>query len=180
MISRKHLRRRTACPASIDLSFEGRGQSIDQAASHWFLPQANPTGVGDFVAPGGHGTRVAGVVLYGEAVPDDGTPQLPFWIQNARVLDSNNRMPVEMFPPEVIRAAVERFHQGAKQTKIFNHSINASGYCRTRYMSASAPAGIARRPAGSRERREYFARSEARWNHGENTCPTGKRLCRRA
>ncbi len=112
--------------------------AIDNATSYCFLPQANPTEVGDFVAPGGHGTRVAGAVLYGEAVPSDGTPQLPFWIQNARVLDSNNSMPVEMFPPEVIRAAVERFHLGAKQTKIFNHSINGSGYCRTRYMSAWA------------------------------------------
>jgi hypothetical protein len=112
--------------------------AIDQATSYCFLPQANPTDVGDFVSPGGHGTRVAGAVLYGETIPSDGTPQLPSWIQNARVLDSNNSMPVEMFPPEVIRAAVERFHQSARQTKIFNHSINGSGYCRTRYMSAWA------------------------------------------
>ena len=112
--------------------------AIDQATSHCFLPQANPTDVGDFVSPGGHGTRVAGAVLYGETIPSDGTLQLPFWIQNARVLDSNNSMPVEMFPPEVIRAAVERFHRSARQTKIFNHSINGRTYCRTRYMSAWA------------------------------------------
>ncbi len=112
--------------------------AIDQAASHCFLPQFNATDVGDFVAPGGHGTRVAGAVLYGESIPVDGSPQLPFWIQNARVLNANNTMPVEMFPPEVIRSAVERFHQGSKQTRIFNHSINGSTYCRTRYMSAWA------------------------------------------
>jgi len=112
--------------------------AIDQASSHCFLPNANATDVGDFVPPGGHGTRVAGAVLFGEAIPRDGTPQLLFWIQNARVLDEHNGMPVEMFPPEVIRRAVERFHQGPRRTKIFNHSINANAYSRTRYMSAWA------------------------------------------
>jgi hypothetical protein len=112
--------------------------AIDQPTSHCFLPGKNPNDVGDEAAPGGHGTRVAGAVLYGEVVARDGAPQLPFWIQNARVLDEDNRMPVELFPPEVIRAAVERFHNGPRHTRIFNHSINAQGYCRTRYMSAWA------------------------------------------
>jgi hypothetical protein len=112
--------------------------AIDQATSHCFLPGQNPDDVADYVAPGGHGTRVAGAVLYGEVVAKEGTPQLPFWIQNARVLDANNTMPVEMFPPEAIRAAVERFHKGPRETRIFNHSINASVPCRTRYMSAWA------------------------------------------
>ena len=112
--------------------------AIDQATSHCFLPSVNGNDVGDFVPPGGHGTRVAGAVLFGEAIPRDGTPQLPFWIQNARVLDGHNSMPVEMFPPEVMRAVVERFHQGPRLTRIFNHSINANVYSRTRYMSAWA------------------------------------------
>ena len=112
--------------------------AIDQATSHCFLPQTDATDVADYVPPGGHGTRVAGAVLYGEAIPANGAPKLPFWIQNARVLDANNSMPVEMFPPEVIRAAVERFHDSDRRTRIFNHSINGSTYCRTRYMSAWA------------------------------------------
>jgi hypothetical protein len=112
--------------------------AIDQVTSYCFLPGQNSADVADYVAPGGHGTRVAGAVLYGEVVARNGTPQLPFWIQNARVLDANNTMPVEMFPPEVIRAAVERFHNGPRRTRIFNHSINASAPCRTRYMSAWA------------------------------------------
>jgi hypothetical protein len=102
------------------------------------FPGKNSNEVSDYVAPGGHGTRVAGAVLYGENVAQNGTSQLPFWIQNARVLDENNSMPVEMFPPEAVRAVVERFHQGPRQTRIFNHSINASAPCRTRYMSAWA------------------------------------------
>ena len=112
--------------------------AIDDSTSHCFLPGKNADDVGDFVAPGGHGTRVAGAVLYGEVVAKNGTPQLPFWIQNARVLNENNRMPEELFPPQAMRAVVTRFHNGPRQTRIFNHSINASGYCRTRYMSAWA------------------------------------------
>jgi Subtilase family len=112
--------------------------AIDQAASHCFLPGRTANDVGDFVQAGGHGTRVSGAVLYGETIPENGAPKLPFWIQNARVLDEQNRMPEEMFPPEILRAAVERFHNGPRNTRIFNHSINANAYCRTRYMSAWA------------------------------------------
>ncbi|WP_233799590.1 S8 family peptidase [Paraburkholderia sp. HP33-1] len=111
---------------------------IDQATSHCFLPGEAPTAVADEVAPGGHGTRIAGAVLYGEDVPAEGAPQLPFWIQNARVLDAQNAMPVELFPPEALRKAVERFNDGPRRPRIFNHSINARGYCRTRYMSSWA------------------------------------------
>lgn len=112
--------------------------AIDSATSRCFLPGATPTDVADYVAPGGHGTRVAGAVLYGETVPEDGQPQLPFWIQNARVLDQQNRMPEELFPPSVIRAAVEHFHVSHRNTRVFNHSINATAPSRTRYMSAWA------------------------------------------
>jgi hypothetical protein len=112
--------------------------AIDSNTSHCFLPGAAPNAVQDEVAPGGHGTRVAGAVLYGEDVPNAGAPQLPFWIQNARVLDAQNQMPVELFPPEALRAAIERFNDGPRQTRIFNHSINARGYCRLRYMSSWA------------------------------------------
>lgn len=112
--------------------------AIDQATSHCFLPGKTATDVGDYVAGGGHGTRVAGAVLYGEAVAQTGTPKLPFWIQNARVLDDDNRMPEEIFPAEAMRTAVERYHLGPRTTRIFNHSINAYGYCRLRYMSSWA------------------------------------------
>jgi hypothetical protein len=112
--------------------------SIDKATSHCFLPNEKSTAVADEVAPGGHGTRVAGAVLYGEDVPTGGTPQLHFWIQNARVLNAQNSMPVELFPPEALRKSIERFNDGPRQTRIFNHSINSRGYCRTRYMSSWA------------------------------------------
>jgi hypothetical protein len=112
--------------------------AMDRETSHCFLPGKDPTDVGDFVPPAGHGTRVAGAVLYGEVIAKEGSPQLPFWIQNARVLNEHSRMPEELFPPAALRRSVEHFHHGPRQTRIFNHSINADGYCRTRYMSSWA------------------------------------------
>jgi hypothetical protein len=112
--------------------------SIDGPNSRCFLPGVSATDVADKVRPGGHGTRVAGAVLYGESVPPDGTPQLPFWIQNGRVLDDHNRMPEDLFPPAAIRAAIEHFHLNGRRTRVFNHSINATAPARTRYMSAWA------------------------------------------
>jgi hypothetical protein len=112
--------------------------AIDAANSQCFLPGVPPTAIGDEVAPAGHGTRVAGAVLYGGSIPNAGAPQLSVWIQNARVLDQACRMPVELFPPSALRAVVARFNAGQKPTRIFNHSINASGPCRTRHMSAWA------------------------------------------
>ncbi len=112
--------------------------AIDTQSSFCFLPGESSTSVGDMVPPGGHGTRVAGAVLYGEVVPQDGHPQLLVWLQNARVLNKNNQMPKELFPPQAIRAVVEKFYHGERRTRIFNHSINASTYCRTRHMSSWA------------------------------------------
>jgi hypothetical protein len=112
--------------------------AIDAPTSHCFLPSVATNDVGDFVEPNGHGTRVAGAVLYGETVAADGQPQLPFWIQNARVLDEDNGMPYELFPPELIRTVVEKYHEGPRHTRIFNHSINATSYCRVKHMSAWA------------------------------------------
>lgn len=112
--------------------------AVDSEASHCFLPGHESTDIGDHVRPGGHGTRVAGAVLYGEQIPIEGTAQSPCWIQNARVLDESCKMPVELFPPVALRATIERYHRGRRKTRIFNHSINAYGFCRTRYMSAWA------------------------------------------
>lgn len=111
----------------------------DKPSSHCFLPAPiASTDVADYVAPGGHGTRVAGTVLYGETIPKTGRYSLLCWIQNARVLDHNARMPTDLFPPALLRAVVERYHNGPRKTRIFNHSINANCHCRLRHMSAWA------------------------------------------
>lgn len=112
--------------------------AIDKDASHSFLPGRPVSEVADQVRPAGHGTRVSGAVLYGEEIPRSGTVSLPFWIQNARVLDEHGNIPATLFPPAALRAIVERYHRGLRKTRIFNHSIGARFPCRQRHMSAWA------------------------------------------
>ena len=113
--------------------------AIDKATSYCFLPPPElSTNVSDYIPPSGHGTRVAGAVLYGESVQRDLDHQLPFWIQNARVLDAAGSLPAKLFPAALLRQIVDRYHHGPRHTKIFNHSINADCHCRLRHMSAWA------------------------------------------
>ena len=112
--------------------------AIDKTSSFSFLPDRPHSDVADFVRPGGHGTRVAGAVLYGETVVRSGEVPLELWIENARILDDDCRLPVELFPPAAMREVIEKFHLGPRGTRIFNHSINAASPCRTRHMSAWA------------------------------------------
>jgi len=112
-------------------------EAIDSDTSTTYLDEAAPS-VADRVANGGHGTRVAGAILYGDSIPDSGSVTLPFWIQNARVLDHECCMPDQMFPPELMRRIVTQYSQGTRSTRVFNHSINAASPCRTRHMSAWA------------------------------------------
>lgn len=114
--------------------------AVDAPSSRSFLPGKSATDVADEVTNGGHGTRVAGAVLYGEQVPDSGTPSLPCWVQNARVLDAANRLPDKLFAPAALRQVVEHFQNSARGTRIFNQSINAQAACRLKHMSAWAAA----------------------------------------
>jgi hypothetical protein len=112
--------------------------AIDKDASHCFLPETSPTEVADYVAHGGHGTRVAGAVLYGDNIPEAGRLESETWVQNARVLDADCKLPEELLPPALIRDVVQHYHLGRRKTRIFNHSINADAPCRTKHMSAWA------------------------------------------
>ncbi|WP_345319010.1 S8 family peptidase [Novipirellula rosea] len=112
--------------------------AIRKGDSHCFIDGVSATDVADYVKPSGHGTRVAGAVLYGETVPRSGVIDLTYWIQNARVLNKHCRMPISMLPAAVIRDVVTRFNRGKTPTRIFNHSINSVLACRTRHMSAWA------------------------------------------
>jgi hypothetical protein len=110
--------------------------AVDTNTSHSFLP--NDPSVMDGVSNGGHGTRVAGVALFGESVPLGETYESNFWLQNARVLDQLNSMPRTLFPPALMEAVVARFHGGIRRTRLFNQSINVRTPCRQRHMSAWA------------------------------------------
>lgn len=111
---------------------------IHKTTSHCFLPATSPTDVSDYVMGGGHGTRVAGAVLHGEQIANAGTVRLDAWVQNARVLNDQNAMPIEMMPAAVIRQVIKHFHEGTHKTRIFNHSINSRVASRRRHMSAWA------------------------------------------
>ncbi len=109
-------------------------QAVATKSSQCFIP--GETMVADAVEPDGHGTRVAGAVLYPRGIPTAGTYELPCWLQNARVLDSSNKLPESLYPPSLLRSVVESFASGG--TRLFVHSINASVASRTTYMSAWA------------------------------------------
>jgi hypothetical protein len=112
--------------------------AVDGAASHSWVGTATETA--DGVPSGGHGTRVAGAVLYPREIPKTGTVQPICWLQNARVLEGNRQMPSSLFPPKLLHEIVQYYHMGHRKTRIFNHSINSIYPCRTVHMSAWAAA----------------------------------------
>ncbi len=92
----------------------------------------------DCVRHGGHGTRVTGAILYPNDIPREGTYLLPCWIRNIRVLDQNNRMPLELYPPKLIRSIVQENYKKQNPSKIFNHSIGCGSPCELKHMSSWA------------------------------------------
>lgn len=108
--------------------------AISSGESISLLP--NNTGISDEVAGGGHGTRVAGAVLYPKTVPSDGVYQLPCWIRNMRILDENNCLPENVYPPKAIAIAVQKYNvENPIPTKIFNHSIGSRRSCEMKHMT---------------------------------------------
>lgn len=112
--------------------------AIDAANSRSWVPgEQNQTA--DLVQNGGHGTRVAGAVIYPRKIPRTGQQRALCWLQNARILDRNNYLPKNIFPPEVLEEIVEYYYSSTR-TRIFNHSITGTTPCRTQSMSAWAAA----------------------------------------
>jgi hypothetical protein len=112
--------------------------AIDSDTSRCFLPSVEQDDVADYVSPQGHGTRVAGAVLYPDAIPVAGEVEPVAWIQNARVLDANNKLPDSLPPEEYLHEVVAHFHVAPRYTKIFNHSINANVPCPKQRMTSWA------------------------------------------
>jgi hypothetical protein len=112
--------------------------AIDKASSLCFLPESEPDDVADHFPPRGHGTRVAGAVLYPREVPKEGEIQPIAWIQNARVLDERNHLPITLPPERYLTDVVAHFGSGEQGTKIFNHSISDSKPCEGKRMCSWA------------------------------------------
>jgi len=114
--------------------------AIDAPESRSFLGVGTTDDVADYVEHGGHGTRVAGSVLYGRNVPLTGRIDTLFWVQNARLLDDKNHLPKQLFPPLALREVIAHFRHGSRKTRIYNHSIGERWPCRLRRMSTWAAA----------------------------------------
>jgi len=111
--------------------------AIDSPNSKSWVP-GEISKTSDYVSNGGHGTRVAGAILYPRSIPRGGSQKAICWIQNARVLDANCQLPQSLFPPNLLGDIVS-YYTGTG-TKLFNHSITGSVPCRKQYMSAWAAA----------------------------------------
>ena len=112
--------------------------AIDSDTSRCFLPGVAADDVADYVGPQGHGTRVAGAVLYPNEIPAAGEVEPVAWIQNARVLNADNKLPETLTPEEYLQQVVAHFHAAPRFTKIFNHSINANLPCPKQRMTSWA------------------------------------------
>lgn len=109
-------------------------------ASRCFIPGEPETDTADYVAPGGHGTRVAGAVLFGRSVPAAGEHRLRAWLAGARILDANGALPAELFPARAVSQIVEHYNNAPHSVRVFNHSIAVGTPCRVRHMSSWAAA----------------------------------------
>lgn len=94
------------------------------------------TNAADEVIYGGHGTRVAGAILYPKGIPKNGTYHLPCWIRNIKVLDKDNIMRSNLYPPKLIKYVVSKYNKENKNaSKIFNNSIGTYEPCKLKHMS---------------------------------------------
>ncbi|GEJ47611.1 S8 family peptidase [Chryseobacterium sp. ON_d1] len=91
--------------------------AIDTASSRSYVE--NDDSKADYVMLSGHGTKVAGAVLYPYFIPKDGQYQLESIIQNARILDKSNRISDRKFVPSLLEQIVEDY----TDTRIFNLSV---------------------------------------------------------
>lgn len=93
--------------------------AIDSATSVSYVP--NDTDTFDKVSGGGHGTRVAGAILYPEGFTGISNPyQLPFWIQNARILNQDNKLSSLINEVDAMNDIVNRY----SPTRLFNLSAS--------------------------------------------------------
>jgi hypothetical protein len=111
--------------------------AINSAHSTSWIPGDENTS--DYVRGGGHGTRVAGAILYPQGIPESGRQSAICWLQNARILDEYNYLPKNLFPPKVLEKIVEFYHKKTS-TRIFNHSAAGIAPCRTQSMTPWAAA----------------------------------------
>jgi hypothetical protein len=106
--------------------------AINPLHSKSYLPGDPSTA--DHVRGGGHGTKVAGAVLYPKGVSALQTPyRLPCFIRNLRILDSENYLTTN-FPAALMKTIVSE----NKECGIFNLSVASRSSCQRKHMSSWA------------------------------------------
>ncbi|MFP5437256.1 MAG: S8 family peptidase [Bacteroidia bacterium] len=91
----------------------------------------NDSSTSDMVTGGGHGTKVAGAILYPNGVSHlSGVYQLPCFVRNLRVLNNDNKLE-RKFPAELMQEIVE----DNSDCRVFNLSINSNTPFRKKHMS---------------------------------------------
>lgn len=110
-------------------------QAIDFDSSYCFIDDQE-TNVADEVNNGGHGTKVAGAILFPNEIPTSGNFQLSFWLQNAKILSSNKLLSDTMSPAGLMYKIVARY----LPTRIYNLSVANSLPCGRTHMSEWAAA----------------------------------------
>ena len=73
----------------------------------------------DYVRQSGHGTKVAGAVLYPISIPKEGKIKLESFIQNARILDHKSEISTGKFEPKLMEQIIADY----PDTRIFNLSV---------------------------------------------------------
>ncbi len=92
------------------------------------------TSTADYVKGGGHGTKVAGAILYPKGITNLESPyKLPCFIKNLRVLDKDNYLQ-NKYPASLMETIVDE----NSDCKIFNLSITSSAQYRIKHMSSWA------------------------------------------
>lgn len=95
---------------------------------------ADDSSVADKVRNGGHGTRVAGAVLYPNGISGImGHYQLPCFIRNLRILDEDNELK-HLYPAELMEKIVTE-NDGCR---VYNLSVNSKAPFRKQHMSSWA------------------------------------------
>jgi len=103
--------------------------AINSNTSKSYLP--NNISTADEVANGGHGTKVAGAILYGNNIPKTGNHNLNIILRNARILNARNLLPKELFPPALMETIVSDF----SDCRVFNLSVNSNHPSKSIHMS---------------------------------------------
>lgn len=92
------------------------------------------TSTADYVKGGGHGTKVAGAILYPNGLSSINSPYiLPCFIRNLRVLNNDNILSYK-YPASLMQTIVN----DNEECKLFNLSISTNSPYRTKHMSTWA------------------------------------------